>query len=144
MSDHTALLSAASFAPTIREFCAEHGWSIYRIGDDLAALKFEGDAGTEYTVVIFLFEGTLEFSVATNLTFASKDVIPRRLCTWLLCRSSGMKIGFWAIDDKNDEFVVKRMHTVESRFVDSEHFSMVVRHLIKSCDEFEVEVEKIE
>ncbi len=143
MSDYTASLSSGTFAPTIRKFCSEHGWDIFRIGDDLAALKFEGDAGTEHTVIIFLFEGTLEFSVATNLRFASEADIPHSLCTWLLCRSSGMKIGFWAINDKNDEFVVARMHTVESRFVDSEHFGIVVRHLIKSCDEFEAEAEDI-
>ena len=144
MSGSTASLSATSFAPTIRKFCAEQGWELYRIGDDIAALKFEGDAGTEYTVIIFLFESALEFSVATKVRFASEGDIPRRLCTWLLCRSSGMRIGFWAIDDKGDDFFVKRMHTVESRFVDSEHFSLVVRHLIKSCDEFEAEVEDIE
>ena len=105
--------------------------------------QFEGDAGTEYTVIIFLFEGTLEFSVATKLRFASEADIPRRLCTWLLCRSSGMKIGFWTIDDADDEFLVTLMHRVESRLVDSDHFRMVVRHMIKSCDEFEVEVDDI-
>ncbi len=143
MSDYTSSLSSGTFAPTIRKFCSEHGWDIFRIGGELAALKFEGNAGTEYTVIIFLFEGTLNFSVATEARFASEAVIPRQLCTWLLCRSSGMKVGFWAIKDKNDEFVVTRMHTVESRFVDSEHFGIVVRHLIKSCDEFEAELEDI-
>ena len=144
MSDYTASLSSGTFAPTIRKFCAEHGWDIFRIGDDLAALQFEGGTGTEYTVIVFLFEGTLEFSVATPVRFASEGVIPRRLATWLLCRSSGMKVGFWAIEDKDDEFIVSAMHRVESRLVDSEHFGMVVRLLIKSCNEFEAEVEDIE
>lgn len=143
MSDDTALLSPATFAPTIQRYCAEHGWDIDQLTDELAVLKFEADTGNVQTVAIFPVKDTLEFVAHSDLGFDSDDDIPHRLSTLLLRKNSGLLLGSWSIEDIHSKSVFSLTYDEEMRLMDAHRFERIVRYLAKECGEFEAEVEDI-
>lgn len=144
MSDYSALFSAASFQRTIQKYCHEQGWAIRDINDNKAILKFEAESGTTQTVYIIRYDTTLEFSVPSKFFFADDDAVPHRLSTDLLRKNSEKKVGFWCIETINDESVFSLMHNEEVHLIDSAHFSGIVRHLVRECDEFEIAVDNMD
>lgn len=143
MSEHTALLSPATFEPTIQRYCAEHGWEIDQITDGIVMLKFGADSGTVQTIAIFSVKDTLEFVAHSDLGFDSDENIPHRLSTLLLRKNGELLLGSWSIEDIHSKSVFAVKHDDEMRLMDAHRFERIVRYLVKACEEFEQAVESL-
>jgi len=131
------LLSEYNFRLTLQNYCEQLGWSISQIDNSSGTLKFKTGSGRVQTVFIVLFDQTIEFSVPTGIKFPSKDSIPGSLSTLLLALNSKNKVGFWCIEELNNQQVFSVMHNAELSLIDLDYFQGVILALVQRCDEIE-------
>jgi len=143
MSDYSSLFSAAAFKSTIRKYCDQYGWAIEEINDGLAKIKFEMDSGRTQTLFIIRYDTTLEFSVDSVQSFQSEDEVSHRLSTLLLKKNAEKKVGFWCLEEIDGELAFSIMHNQEISLLNAEYFGVIVRILVRECDEFETAVESM-
>ncbi|HEY9701256.1 MAG TPA: hypothetical protein V6C58_02365, partial [Allocoleopsis sp.] len=86
---------------------------------------------------IIRYENTLEFSVPSGLKFYSLEDVPGWMSTMLLSRNSQFKIGFWCLEEIDNQQVFSMMHNAEISLMNVEYFSKVILKLVNNCDEFE-------
>ena len=131
------LFSSANFRSTIQRYCHQLGWRINDINDRRAILKFSANSGHNQTLFIIRYENTLEFSVPSGLKFYSLEEVPGWISTMLLSRNSQFKIGFWCLEEIDNQQVFSMMHNAEISLMNVDYFSKVIVKLVNDCDEFE-------
>jgi len=132
-----SLFSQANFRRTIESYTAQNGWTLDDINDTRAKLRFRMQSGRIQSLFIYRFENTLEFSVPSAAIFDSEAAIPDVISTKLLLRNSQQKVGFWCIEKIQGSYVYSCMHNAEMQLIDAAFFAIIVRSLIKECDDFE-------
>ncbi len=131
------LFSSVNFRSTIQRYCNQLGWRINDINDRRAILKFSANSGNNQTLFIIRYENTLEFSVPSGLKFYSLEDVPGWMSTMLLSRNSQFKIGFWCLEEIENQQVFSMMHNAEISLMNVDYFSKVILKLVNDCDEFE-------
>ncbi len=131
------LLSSYNFRLTLKTYCDQLGWNIIQLDNSSATLKFKTGSGRVQTVFIVLYDQTIEFSVPSGIKFPNIDSIPGSLSTLLLTLNSKNKVGFWCLEELNNQQVFSVMHNAELSLIDLNYFQVVVLELVQRCDEIE-------
>jgi hypothetical protein len=134
------LFSGINYQSTIRKYCNQLGWKIADLNDRRAILKFTADSGTNQTLFIIRYDTTLEFSCPSGVKFPDRDSVSGWMSTLLLCQNATFKVGFWSIENLDNQYVFSIMHNAEISLIDVNYFRKVILQIINQCDEFEQSV----
>jgi hypothetical protein len=137
------LLSGYKFRITIEKYCEELGWTTGHLDNSSASLRLKTTSGSIQTVYIILHGNTIEFSVPSGIKFQELNQIPGALSNWLLLLNSKNKIGFWCIEELNNQKIFSVMHNIELSFLDIERFELIASALALRCDELEQRMARI-
>lgn len=138
MSDQADKEPAEVFQSTIKRFCKAHAWEIYEINEKKVKLKFQAESGNTHSLFVYRYDKDmlLEFSVPSGLSFPSGDQMPHGLSTILLERNSKLKLGFWCVEQLEDERTYTVIHNEEIGLLNSDYFGRIARRLVEQCDDF--------
>lgn len=131
------LFSGSNYQSTIQSYCDRLGWRISDLNNRRTILKFTMESGTTQTLFIIRYDTTLEFSCPSGVKFKDRDSVPGWMSTLLLSENSNHKIGFWCIEDLDQQCLFSIMHNAEISLIDVDYFRKVILKLINECEKFE-------
>lgn len=130
-------MGKSAFEKAIQAFAEANEWEAAELDADKAIFEFEMESGRTQTVYVIPYEDVVEFSVPSAASFESEEDIPHEASTILLQRNSQLKLGFWCMEEIEDEWCYEIMHNESFEELDEENFAEIVEALINECDEFE-------
>lgn len=137
MSEFDALFGGFDFKTTVQKYCAQAGWRIADINNQIAVLRFAMPSGRTQTVFITRHETNISFLVLSMFKFDSEEQVPHFLSTLLMKRNANIMIGKWEIFESNGTHTYAVSHSVDMQLMNADFFARVVNIVISECDELE-------
>jgi hypothetical protein len=131
---------AADFEEQITTLATSNGWDVHDLNHRRAIIRFDLPSGRVQTLYAIELGEVIELSVPSVLTFDSIDDVPRDIALACLRRSAKTKVGFWCLEQIENQHTFSFMWNAPRELLDVDTFGQIVRALVVGCDEFESEV----
>lgn len=126
------------FKYAIQTFCYQNQYELLSINKKEARIKiFEQTLIKE--VLIARRKSTLEFSIPSTISYANLSEVPGPLASRLLLENADNSIGFWCLQNIENQLKVACMHNEELKLLNSVFFKKIIGLLADKCASFEKE-----
>lgn len=131
------MFSRDNFPTTMERYCRDLGWKIVDGNPDVAIVEFSMGSGRTRWLALSRREAGLRFEVPSLAHFAFVGEIPPYLSVLILRRNFQLEIGFWCIQEINNESFFSCIHNAEWQLISAEYLRHAVGALINECEDFE-------